>query len=54
MVFAERLLEEQGVVVVPGAAFGDDRRIRLSYACSRERLALGMARLGEFVAARAV
>lgn len=52
--FAERLLEEQGVVVVPGAAFGDDRRIRLSYACSRDRLALGLARLGEFVAARGV
>lgn len=51
--FAERLLEEEGVAVVPGEAFGDDRHIRISYACSRERLATGLTRLAEFVTSRA-
>lgn len=50
--FAERLLEEEGVAVVAGEAFGSDRHIRISYACSRERLESGLARLGEFVSAR--
>lgn len=33
-----RLLEEAGVAVVPGAAFGDDRCIRISYAVSDDTL----------------
>lgn len=33
-----RLLEQAGVALVPGEAFGDERFIRLSYACSEETL----------------
>ncbi len=48
--FAERLLEEQHVAVVPGIAFGNDRCIRLSYACSMENIEEGVARLAAFCA----
>jgi len=47
--FAERLLEEQQVAVVPGDAFGSDAHIRLSYACSMENIREGMDRLEKFV-----
>lgn len=40
-----RLLEETGVALVPGAAFGDDRFIRLSFAASEEVLVEGIHRL---------
>jgi aspartate aminotransferase len=43
--FAERLLEQARVAVVPGAAFGDDAHIRLSFACSREDLREGLSRM---------
>jgi len=43
--FAEYLLEEAGVAVVPGAAFGADNHIRLSFACSRETLQEGLERI---------
>jgi aspartate aminotransferase len=43
--FAERLLEEARVAVVPGAAFGDDAHVRLSFACSRESLREGLDRI---------
>ena len=46
--FAQRLLETKHVAVVPGVAFGDDRCIRLSYACSTENIREGLARLAEF------
>ncbi|MGE0553983.1 MAG: pyridoxal phosphate-dependent aminotransferase [Gemmatimonadales bacterium] len=36
--FCERLLAEQGVALVPGVAFGDDRWTRLSYAVSDQVL----------------
>jgi aspartate aminotransferase len=48
--FAQRLLEEKHVAVVPGIAFGDDRCIRLSYACSMENIEEGLQRLAEFCA----
>ncbi len=48
--FAERLLEEQKVAVVAGAAFGTDRHVRISYAASMEELARGLDRLERFVA----
>ncbi len=48
--FASRLLEEAKVAVVPGAAFGADANIRLSYACSKENIEEGVARLAKFVA----
>ncbi len=43
--FAESLLEDAAVAVVPGAAFGDDRHIRLSFACSRETIREGLERI---------
>lgn len=47
---AEALLEEAGVAVVPGAPFGSDAHIRLSYACSMADIERGMTRLAEFFA----
>ncbi|MBI1797566.1 MAG: pyridoxal phosphate-dependent aminotransferase [Candidatus Eisenbacteria bacterium] len=42
---ADALLEDAGVAVVPGAVFGDDRAIRMSFASSIEELAAAMARI---------
>jgi aspartate aminotransferase len=39
------LLEEAGVAVVPGSAFGDDRAIRLSFAASAEDLTVALKRI---------
>lgn len=36
------LLEDAHVAIVPGAAFGDDRYVRISYATSEERLSKAM------------
>ncbi|MGQ9512691.1 pyridoxal phosphate-dependent aminotransferase [Thermodesulfitimonas sp.] len=47
---ATLLLEEAKVAVVPGAAFGDDRFLRFSYATSRENIAAGMDRLASVLA----
>jgi len=49
--FTERLLDEKKVAAVPGAAFGCDSNIRLSYACSRDNIEEGVRRLAEFTAA---
>ena len=35
MEFANLLLKDENVVVIPGIAFGEDNYIRLSYATSR-------------------
>jgi aspartate aminotransferase len=43
---ATYLLEEAGVALVPGAAFGDDRCVRLSYALGDEELDKALTRLG--------
>ena len=48
--FAEFLLEKAGVVVVPGAAFGADEHIRISFACSRAELAEGLQRMAAALA----
>jgi aspartate aminotransferase len=45
---SERLLEQAGVAVVPGAAFGDDRYARLSYACSEATLEDAVQRIVAF------
>jgi aspartate aminotransferase len=45
----ERILEEAGVAVVPGSAFGDDAYARLSYACSEADLEEGVARLARLL-----
>ena len=47
--FAELLLDEKHVAVVPALAFGDDNYIRLSYATSRQNIVDGMARMKQFV-----
>jgi aspartate aminotransferase len=49
---AEHLLEEAGVAVVAGEAFGSDRNVRISFACSRAELAEGLDRIERFLAAR--
>ena len=43
--FCRRLIADEGLALVPGAAFGDDRWVRLSYAASDETLKDGMDRL---------
>jgi len=47
--FANFLLEEGKVAVVPGIAFGDDRFIRLSYATSMENIKEGLKRIKELI-----
>ncbi len=46
---AEWLLEEGGVAVVPGAAFGADRHLRISFAASRAELQRGVGRISELL-----
>jgi aspartate aminotransferase len=43
------VLEEVGVALVPGAAFGDDRWVRMSYASSDETLEEALRRLASVV-----
>jgi len=50
LTFAKRLLEEHQVAVIPGVAFGNDRCIRLSYACSMANIEEGLKRLAAFCA----
>ena len=50
MAMADYLLEEAGVAVVPGAAFGAEGHIRLSFACSRATLAEGLERIAAALA----
>ena len=49
MTFATRLLNEGGVAVTPGIAFGSDRHIRISYCCSMDALREGTDRLEKFL-----
>ncbi len=46
--FADRLLSKASVAVVPGAAFGDDRTVRLSYATSLDVIKKGLDRFQDF------
>ena len=46
---AELLLKEKLTAVVPGAAFGADGFVRLSYATSEENIRRGLARIAQFV-----
>jgi aspartate/methionine/tyrosine aminotransferase len=50
---ADRLLEEAGVALLAGSAFGAEGagHLRLSYANSRENLALGLERMHDFLTA---
>ncbi|HUP49411.1 MAG TPA: pyridoxal phosphate-dependent aminotransferase [Thermoanaerobaculia bacterium] len=47
--FASFLLDEARVAVVPGAAFGMDHCVRISYAVSLERIQEGVARIASAV-----
>jgi aspartate aminotransferase len=51
MTLCNRLLDEVGLAVVPGVAFGDDRCIRLSCAASPATIEDGLKRLARFHAA---
>lgn len=48
---AERLLEEAGIAVVPGSAFGAPGHLRFSYATSEANLAAAVERLDRFLQA---
>jgi aspartate aminotransferase len=50
--FAEKLLAEEFVAVVPGEAFGTNDHIRISYATSMKELERGLDRIQRFIAAR--
>ena len=43
--FCEQLMRQEGVALVPGAAFGDDRWVRLSYAVSDAELGAALDRI---------
>ena len=47
--FAERLLADSHVAVVPGEAFGTDRHVRISYATSMHELERGLDRMHQFI-----
>ena len=47
--FCERLMQQEGVALVPGAAFGDDRWVRLSYAVSDRELETALDRVIRFI-----
>ena len=47
--FCEQLLDKEGVALVPGAAFGSDEHVRLSYACGMNNIKEGMDRFERFV-----
>lgn len=48
-VFADRLLEETSVSLIPGAGFGANKYIRISFAAGMEQLEKGMDRLSEWL-----
>jgi aspartate aminotransferase len=47
--FCNALLEQTGVALVPGAAFGDDRYVRLSFAAPEAEILEAIRRMGEFL-----
>jgi aspartate aminotransferase len=49
--FCTRLVGEKGVALVPGAAFGDDRWVRLSYAAATADIAKALDRIVQFAKA---
>jgi aspartate aminotransferase len=50
--FCSDLLESRQLALVPGAAFGLDRHVRLSYATSVDQIGEAVKRLGEFLRTR--
>jgi aspartate aminotransferase len=49
--FSKMLLERAGVATIPGAAFGEDRYIRFSFAAARHEIEKGMRLFQEFAGA---
>ncbi len=49
MDFAKALLEQANVAVVPGAPFGCDNNVRLSFACSMEQITEGLDRIEKWL-----
>ena len=49
--FAEKLLAEEAVALVPGEAFGTDDHVRISYATSMTELERGLDRIEKFIRA---
>ena len=49
MEFSKALLEQANVAVVPGAPFGCDNNVRLSFACSMEQIKKGLGRIKEWL-----
>lgn len=47
--FAEKLLDEAAVAVVPGIAFGAEGHVRISFACSTEELERAIERIDKFL-----
>jgi aspartate aminotransferase len=47
--FADRLLKEANLAVVPGEAFGTNDHVRISYATSMGELERGLDRIQKFV-----
>jgi len=49
--FAEKLLEEKEVAVIPGGPFGEDGFVRISFATSEKMLEEGVGRIREWMSA---
>jgi aspartate aminotransferase len=49
MAFCTRLMQEEGVALVPGSAFGDDRWVRLSYAVADRDIDEALDRVFRFI-----
>ncbi len=49
LTFCERLLEQEGVAIVPGVAFGADSNVRFSYATDRTTIEKGIERTARFL-----
>lgn len=47
--FCKRLIDEAGVALTPGFAFGAEGFVRLSYCCSDTQLEQGLSRLKKFI-----
>lgn len=50
LTFADRLLEEASVIIIPGAGFGANKYIRISFSNNMEQLENGMDRLEKWLA----
>ena len=49
MEFCKQILQDKGIAFVPGSAFGMDGYVRMSFACSKERIVQGIERVKDFI-----